>query len=297
MKNELSTRINCPICKNETIPCIKTRDFNRNVTQESFLYRRCPLCRLIFLHPVPLDLSRYYADEYYAIPSSIEELSLKSELEKYKIEIVLRFVQQGKLVDIGANYGNFVYLAKKAGFLVEAIEIDVDCCQFMNDIIGVEAICTPDTELVLNNIEPYNVVTFWHVLEHLPNWQQVLHSSVKNLLPQGIVVVALPNPDALQFRLLRRYWWHLDAPRHLQLIPISLLVSYMSSLKMETALFSTTDIGSLNYTLQSWKMSLRNVIPVRGMGMAGKIITKILNPMETVGLNGSCYTVVFQKKD
>lgn len=297
MKNELSARIKCPICKNETIPYIKTRDFNRSVTQESFVYRRCPLCRLIFLCPVPSDLPRYYAAEYYTIPSSIGELSSKSELEKYKIEIVQRFVQQGKLVDIGASYGNFVYLAKKAGFLVQATEIDADCCQFMNDTIGVKAICTPDPELVLDHIEAYNVVTFWHVLEHLPNWQNVLHSSVKSLLPQGIIVVALPNPDALQFRLLKRYWWHLDAPRHLQLIPISLLVSYMSSLNMETVLFTTTDNGSLNYTLHSWIMSLRNVIPVRGMGIAGKILTKILEPIETVGLNGSCYLVVFQKRD
>ena len=59
----------------------------------------------------------------------------------------------------------------------------------------------------------------WHVIEHLRRPWEVIERAAANLQDGGVLAIATPNPRALQFKLLRRRWAHLDAPRHLFLIP------------------------------------------------------------------------------
>ncbi len=70
------------------------------------------------------------------------------------------------------------------------------------------------------------------------------------------MVIASVNPEAFQFRILGRYWLHLDAPRHVMLIPMKLLAEKLEFLGMEAELITTTDQGSIGWNAFGWELSL-----------------------------------------
>ena len=103
---------------------LETRDYHRGVSHELFRYLRCPRCALVSLANVPGDLGRYYASGYHTLPGSLEDVEQGAKHERYKIDLVLRYAPNGRLLEIGPSWGAFCLLAKRAGFEVEAIETD-----------------------------------------------------------------------------------------------------------------------------------------------------------------------------
>jgi hypothetical protein len=134
----------CTHCGKESPLHFQTQDYNRRISTEIFNYYRCPSCGLIFIWPIPGNLADYYPEEYYQLPTS-DQLKSISEGERYKIDIVRRYVNSGKLLEIGPAYGLFAYLCKETGFEVEAIEMDARCCHFLEDVVGIRAINISNT--------------------------------------------------------------------------------------------------------------------------------------------------------
>jgi len=60
----------------------------------------------------------------------------------------------------------------------------------------------------------FDVVTLWHVLEHVPDARSCLECARQCLKPDGRLIVAVPNIDSLEARLGGAHWFHLDLPRH-----------------------------------------------------------------------------------
>jgi len=255
----------CPLCKIQSPDHFSVRDLNQDISDTLFHYYRCPSCGLIFLFPVPDDLASYYIPTYpaYQMPSS-QELEKKAMQEHYKLETVQKFATKGRLLEIGPSYGAFSYLAKKAGFDVEAIEMDASCCKYLTEVVGVGAINTNDVATSLKKLMPYDVITLWHVIEHLTDPWDILAAISSKILPGGVLVIAAPNPSALQFRIFGRYWAHVDAPRHLQLILMQVLVKHMKSLGMTLVMATTTDKASNIFsTFDWWVASVYNFLKTK----------------------------------
>jgi 2-polyprenyl-3-methyl-5-hydroxy-6-metoxy-1,4-benzoquinol methylase len=290
----------CPLCKKNSKLFFCAKDLNRQITQEAFHYYRCPSCGLIFLSPIPIDLEKYYPDNYYSVPSSINELAKAAEFERYKIDIVNQFASRGRLLEIGPACGSFIYLAKQAGFDAEAIEMDANCCTFIREVIGAKVIQSNDPSDALKSLENYHVIALWHVIEHLPDPWKTLETISSKLHPGGILVIAAPNPEAFQFRILGRFWPHVDAPRHLKLIPLSLLTKQMLSFGLKPLWSTTTDKGTLGWNTFGWMYFFTNITNRRyirtGLGIVGRILSHILSPIERINGLGSAYTVVFRKE-
>lgn len=289
----------CPLCKHESQLYFQSNDYNRVITQETFDHYRCPQCALIFISPVPANLADYYPDTYHFLPESSAYLETGSKPERYKIEIVQRFICKGRLLEIGPSYGSFTYLAKKAGFEVDAIEMNERCCKFLNDVVGVRAINSDVPIDVLQHLEPYDVIALWHVIEHLHDPWAMLDALFANLKHGGIMVLAAPNPDAFQFHLMGRYWPHVDAPRHLTLIPMALLTEKLKSLGMKAELITTTDRGSIGWNTFGWQFFFANLASQphikRALRLIGRLVSLLLSPIENMQGKGSAYTVVFRK--
>lgn len=289
----------CPYCHTESPLYFHSKDYNRHITQETFDHYRCLQCKLIFIAPIPVSLADYYPETYHFVPKSAEALEAGSKLEHYKIEIVQRFSEKGRLLEIGPSYGSFTYLAKKAGYEVEAIEMNARCCQFLHEVVGVNAINSNDPIEVLRQAEPYDVIALWHVIEHLPDPWPTLDAICANLKPGGIMVLATPNPDAFQFHLMGRYWTHLDAPRHVALIPMKLLAEKLEALGMKAELITTTDRGSIDLNAFGWKyFFLRQTSQFhtqRVLRLIGVLVGLLFSPIEKIEGKGSTYTMVFRK--
>jgi 2-polyprenyl-3-methyl-5-hydroxy-6-metoxy-1,4-benzoquinol methylase len=292
-------RAPCPRCHQESPRHVRARDVNRRTSNEIFDYYRCGDCGIIFLWPIPKDLGQYYAGNYYGLPESLEELARVAEPERYKIEIVRRFASKGRLLEIGPAFGGFCYHAKQAGFAADAIEMDETCCTFMNHVVGIRAIQSADTEAALRALGQYDVIVLWHVIEHLPDPWSILKLIAKRLDPDGILVIAAPNPEAVQFRVLGRYWTHLDAPRHLELIPMRILNAHALKLGLQPVLETTTDPGSLGWNFFGWETSLsnfsNNTYIKRALRIVGRVLGRLCRVVERIEGRGSAYTVVYRK--
>ncbi len=289
----------CPQCKHESSLYFHSKDYNRVITQEIFDHYRCPQCGLIFIMPVPVNLADYYPESYHFVPESLEYLEKGSKPERYKIEIVQDFIENGRLLEIGPAYGSFTYLAKKAGFEVEAIEMNTRCCQFLNKVVGVNAINSDDPIATLVQMKPYDVIALWHVIEHLPDPWPTLNAICTSLKPGGIVVLATPNPSSFQFNIMGYRWPHVDAPRHLILIPMKLLAERLEALGMKAELITTTDPGSIGWNTFGWEFFFANLSSQlyfkKVLRRIGRLISLLFSPIERIEGKGSAYTMVFRK--
>lgn len=291
--------VSCRACGEESTPVLAAKDYNRHVSEDTFCYHRCVSCGLVFLPSVPIDLGRFYPETYYDVPTSERALEERAQADTYKVELVGRFKTSGRLLEIGPAYGLFAYLAKRAGFEVDTIEMDSRCCRFLREIVGVNAIQSDDVVVALPANLRYDVIAMWHVVEHLPDPWSTIDALAQRLSPGGILVIATPNPDALQFRILKQRWAHLDAPRHLNLIPPELLAAKLASRGLRRVWLTTTDRGGLGWNSFGWAVSFQNFFRLAGVRRAayaaGRLFNKLIAPVERTNNQGSAYTAIFQR--
>jgi SAM-dependent methyltransferase len=112
-----------------------------------------------------------------------------------------------RLLDAGAGRGRFVANARGDGYDAFGIEPSPR---------GPTAANVEAASIEAASIEPgsVDVVTLWHVLEHLDDPGGALDRIATWLRPGGGLVVGVPNLASLQARIGRDRWYHLDVPRH-----------------------------------------------------------------------------------
>ena len=291
----------CTSCGHSAPALFRVGDLNRRLSAKTFPYFRCPKCRLVFQSPLPDDLGMYYPQEYYGKTQTIADLEPTLGPERYKLTLVQRFLRSGRLLEVGPSRGEFAYLAKESGFDVSAIERDTECCRFLSEVVGIQAINDTDPAAALARQEPYDMIALWQVIEHLDDPWKFLQVAADKLNPGGYLFIAAPNPDSLQFRLFGRFWAHLDAPRHLQLIPASLLATRGASLGLSEALLNTTGDQELDrFNEFSWQRSITNLLGRKTITpFIKQNMTRVawkLRRYEQEQFRGCCYTLALQKR-
>lgn len=298
----------CPDCRASAALLLRARDLNMRIDDADFDYYRCSRCRLVFLSPIPSDLSRYYGGDYppYAVPRSIDELGGAVGQVRWRVEFLQRHVSGGRLVEIGPSFGAFSHVAAQSGFSVDAIEMSETCCNFIRQHLPeVHVVQTDDVAAALQQLSgQYQAIAMWHNLEHLVDRRNTLARAVERLESGGILVISTPNPDSFQFRLLGRHWVHLDAPRHVALIPRAALQAQLAALGMRLEEMTTTDPDGVMLNQMGWDASLNYATDA--MAAVGslrrywyrkrlKLVRDCLKPVERLRQNGAAYTAVFRK--
>lgn len=291
----------CGVCGGPLSEAFRAVDRNRRISDVTFTYYRCARCGTSQLLPVPDDLVRYYPHDYYAVPTDRAVPQDVIDRERYKLGIVRQFVPRGRLIEIGTGFGAFLSIMSEAGFECSGIEMDAQSAAFVQSVVGVPVHQSDDPAALLASQGPFDVVAMWHVIEHLPNPRDVLEAIAGALNPGGVVALAAPNPASLQFRLMRANWAHLDAPRHLMLIPTGALIALGRELGLEPALVTTVDDGALGLNTFGWRESLAGFstryLPRELLRLAGSGVAAAMGPVERRGLRGSTYTVVLRRPD
>lgn len=103
---------------------------------------------------------------------------------------------------------------QKKNWEVQGIEPDPLACEFARNKFGLNVILGTLETVVLEPAQ-FDVITLWHVLEHLHNPVDYLRICRRLLKPSGQLVVELPNFDCLQSRVFRNNWYALMVPEHL----------------------------------------------------------------------------------
>ena len=298
--------IKCLLCQTRAEFLFDAKDTNRKISGETFSYFICPKCQLIFLAQIPPDLADYYSG-YYPIPT-LEKLAQIASRERFKIEIVQKFKKEGNLLEIGPSIGVFAYQAKQAGYQVDTIEMSQECCDYLVKEIEVNAVNSDCPHKAMEGMCSYDIIALWHNIEHLPDPWACLSQVAKSLTPGGIVVIAAPNPDAFGFQVLGARWPHLDAPRHLNLIPVQVLIDFLKPLALEPVFITTNDQGAKYWNRFSWQVYLMNWFGKNGKSFAqksrlewifwsliGYMVSFFVSPFERRELKGSAYTIILKK--
>jgi len=169
--------------------------------------------------PSPLELPKYYQTEDYishtdASKSISDKLyqTVKSVMLKKKVKLINTLSKKStkRLLDIGAGTGDFLLSAKKNNWEVEGIEPS-DKAKKLATEKGIPLHVSVE-DLKNKNFE---VITMWHVLEHVPDVKKQLQEIHSLLSEDGYVIIAVPNFKSFDASYYKEFWAAYDVPKHL----------------------------------------------------------------------------------
>jgi 2-polyprenyl-3-methyl-5-hydroxy-6-metoxy-1,4-benzoquinol methylase len=211
----------CPWCDSEKTQ-IHLWLKDEFLTKEEFQIYECLRCGLLFTEPRPTKekIGEYYkSDAYYShqenkkgfIPKIYE--CVKSINLKHKYKLATKEKGEGKLLDIGCGVGDFIHTAEQHRWNCVGVEPSEEAKEIARKRINAEILSSEELEQIPD--ETFDVITMWHVLEHVDDlkWQIAqLQRLVKN---NGRIVIAVPNYKSYDADYYKEKWAAFDVPRHL----------------------------------------------------------------------------------
>ena len=173
---------------------------------------KCRSCKTLFRNPRPVQsdiASSYNTGHTYNAWHHETNTKNWENLWNQRVQFVRRFKSGGRHIDIGAGDGTFLRKTKEAGFSVIGTELSELGATFIHQT-GIDVKLGQFTEIKLPE-EKYDLITLWHILEHVPNPGAVMSRIRKIIAPDGILVVAVPNEDHPIWRNRLIYWNHRTA--------------------------------------------------------------------------------------
>lgn len=195
---------------------LKTKDFS--ISGEEFELKLDTELNMLRTYPEPENLAAYYDSEAYISHSdSADNLvdKLYQYIKKYnlkrKVSLINKYTNTDKtILDIGAGTGSFLETAKRNGWKVYGIEPGKKA----RDLAANKGLKLLDN-LDLLEKRTFQVITLWHVLEHLPDLDWQINKITSLLDEDGTLIVAVPNFQSYDARYYKEYWAAYDVPRHL----------------------------------------------------------------------------------
>lgn len=207
----------CPICNYNIIQVLfQVKGWEHFDRANIYEVCRCAHCQITFTYPIlpPEKLAVFYTqgmykatrNRFYSVVEHVQTMFQWVRLRK-----IARVCARGKLLDIGCGKGRFLMYAAAHGWEVCGVEPSETSRNIARAKLGNRVVSSLDE---LDPHEQFDVITLWHVLEHVPTPTPMLQQIRSYLKPNGTLLVAVPNFDSLQARLGKELWSHLDIPRH-----------------------------------------------------------------------------------
>lgn len=211
----------CPICQHtEFSNYIICSD--HLVTDESFAIVQCNSCSLKFTNPRPTaeNIHKYYESSAYdshkkkgsGLTDSIYNVARKFALNG-KLNLINSLqTDKGKLLDVGCGTGLFLDVCAKDGWSVVGVENNENAKLIAKS--NSQALIVDDIN-ALEKKKEFDIITLWHVLEHLHDLTETLKNLKRILRKNGSLIIAVPNCDSWDSTYYKEMWAAYDVPRHL----------------------------------------------------------------------------------
>ena len=207
---------------NKKKPFLKCVD--HTVSRETFTLLRDSKYDLLLTHPKPNneELGKYYESEAYishtdANKSLFDKVyqTVKNHTIKQKLKLINSLNTEDKtILDIGCGTGDFLETCRNDQWSISGIEPN-DGARSIAVNKTEYSILSSIEELLNNDLNQFDVITMWHVLEHVPDLSEYIISLKKLLKPKGILIVAVPNYKSYDAKYYGKFWAAYDVPRHL----------------------------------------------------------------------------------
>jgi SAM-dependent methyltransferase len=217
----------CPACgANRCRKEFEAQDRFKIVPGQAYTIVRCEQCSLLFVNPRPdaNSISAFYAtdayDPYAGNQAAITwttrafQLARKFTIPR-KVHRALKGLNGAKTaLDVGCATGEFAAALQNRGLQVCGAEPDPKAADLARKNFGL-TVWTGTMDAIPENAGPFDLITMWHVLEHVHDLKGAL-KRVRGLLSErGRFVIAVPNPLSCDAQAYGTRWVAWEAPRHL----------------------------------------------------------------------------------
>lgn len=212
----------CVVCGSDNYA---TLFFNKDytVSEQSFEVVSCLKCSFVWTKnpPLPESIGEYYISDEYISHSDVKN-DLKDKLfhfarrlmlnKKSKLIESISTAKKGVLLDIGCGTGYFLNKMQYCGWNVFGFEPSDNARSVAANNFNLNIF---DSNELYKFDKKVDVITMWHVLEHVYDLDGYIKKFSEILNDDGLVVVAVPNIDSFDSGIYKSEWAALDTPRHL----------------------------------------------------------------------------------
>ena len=285
----------CRICKSLNCKTIFFANSFDNIKDDSiFQYFNCNDCETIFLNTIPKNLKKYYGHNYAPYQRNKK---VQKHIKK-NIEMIRKFKQNCKVLEIGPGNGEFLVELAKENYECFALEPDISSKKFLEEN-QIKVINNKLEDLEINSLKlKVDIVVAWHVIEHLENLDIFIKLCEKILNKDGYIILSTPNTNSISFNLFKSYWYHLEAPKHLFMIKERKLDQIMVSKYFQKIKSYKRDYTSIYFSKFGWETSAYYFAKVKKnkiYSYAGKILSLFMPYVEALFNKTAQYTSVYKK--
>ncbi|MBK7172150.1 MAG: class I SAM-dependent methyltransferase [Bacteroidales bacterium] len=245
----------CIICgSNQLNPYLSCKD--SFLSGEIFKIQQCKGCGFIFTNPRPLpaDLGKYYQSSEYISHSNAKKgvfNQVYQQIRKYtlsqKFNLIGKYAKGNHILDVGCATGEFLNYMKSRGWKTTGVEPDEQVRQKAKETYHLDVF--DESQVSIMKDDSFDVITLWHVLEHVADLPGRMKELNRLLKPGGILIIAVPNSNSPDAAFYKENWAAYDVPRHLYHFS-------EKSMKMLLEKFSFSSIEILPMKFDSYYVSL-----------------------------------------
>ncbi|UAM97692.1 class I SAM-dependent methyltransferase [Polaribacter litorisediminis] len=197
-------------------PFLDCKDYT--VSSEMYQVKKNVVFDMLVTVPVPKNLAAYYKSENYishtdSNKSLLDKVyqAVKNITLKRKLKLINSFKTASKnILDVGAGTGDFLSVCKNNSWNVFGTEPSLEARN-----IALKKGITLNKDLAEIQNQKFDVITLWHVLEHVENLQEYILALHNLLSENGRLLIAVPNFKSDDSKYYKEHWAAFDVPRHL----------------------------------------------------------------------------------
>lgn len=190
----------CPICDANDV-----RPFYRYATFELVC---CAACDLVFQQQIEQVndaslIDAIYDQHWIEMRDQYAENTFREHASFNVLLLEICCQQKGRLLEIGSGTGEFLFLAREAGWSVTGVEPSADACAYAKNRYQLDLIHAMWDHALAADVEPFDAIAFWHVFEHIRQPKEFLTQMRKLLKPGGLLLMSVPNRNSLTNKIYR----------------------------------------------------------------------------------------------